>query len=227
MSEKKQEPVHATIIDIRPWWFIQFPERFVTIGGEIKGMDTVFKDPNEPGADSYARSPVVLYPEKFEVFAQLPDGKRASFQFLRNPHVNIGDKVEIARCTEKYQYLGDPVGCFYDEISKNITQENMIADFLKKYKDQQNTGLILHISYFQNTYMPGYGSNHDFKEITNPCTRIHRVSVNPESGIFVATPNGEKFYAKRCICYAAFTPGDIVEIDNGTICKLISNIKTR
>lgn len=228
MSGKKTETLHAQIIDIKPWWYIQFSERFQSTDAELIGVHSVFNDPNEPTGDSYARSPVVLYPEKFEVLGKLNNEKYERFYFLHNPHVNIGDKVVITKSAIEYKYSDNSCTCFFDEINKNITQQQMINKFIKKYINQNDTGLILNVSYFKSVYMPGYGSDHDFKDLPkSPYTRIHRVSVNHESDIFVASPNGKMYSARGCLCYSAFTPGDVVQIDNGVIFKLISNIKTR
>lgn len=209
------DTVQAQILLITPVYYSQFPDR-ASSECCLPGVSRVFKDPNEPWGDAYARSGIVIYPQKYCALGETENGHRIEFQFLRNPHININDIVTISRGTveHKDEYVNHT--WHFGDIVENHTQKEQIEKFKHgKYGKSNDAGIVLHISHYQNIYMPGWGSSFNRKEDYRLFSSVmYRASLKPIEEILIANSKGESYLVEN-MTYR-LSPGDIVKLcDNG------------
>ncbi len=205
--------IQAKVLLVTPWNFSQFPDHMRGWEAYVEGVQTIFNDPNEPTGDPFARSAIVVYPAKYEVLAETKNKKRRKFYFLTNPHVNNGDVIQVETYSVKYQPQTSNSECHYDRIQQNLTQNAQIQKFRQEFASAQDElGLILHISHYQQVYMPGFGSTH----IKNTKYDINRASLIPRTEFFIADSKGHVYVAPKGQVYG-LAPGDIVKLYQGRI----------
>lgn len=208
------------VLDIRKDYYSDFSAQFSPSSSYLQGVRTVFNNPNEPEGDMYARSGVVIYPRQYEILYETEQKDRNFILIEKNPRINIGDIITISLIPKM-------------EILANITQQNMRQNFLKQYDslkekykvDKSKTlGLILHVSYDKQIYMPGYGCDAKYKEIDRG---MYNVSLSSETDILaVDYTNRERREALTCYGAIYVVPGDVVVMDGKYIGRLITNINT-